>query len=158
MSGRMNRKARFGKAAAVTRGGAGQTDLNRKLWQLPDCAASLDLHNILASAVEGGVLDSGGATRALLCPLKRTPPMARTRQLKRGRGSRQRTPDMPQATPTPLEQALPQHIQHVRAAATTASAKAAAPSVHANTLGVHIPAAWTEPRNALDTHRSIRIL
>ena len=57
MSGRMNRRARCGKAEAVTRGGAGQTDLDRKLWQLPDCAASLDLHNILASAVEDGVID-----------------------------------------------------------------------------------------------------
>jgi hypothetical protein len=42
----------------------------------------------------------------------------------------------------------------LRAAATTASAKTAAPSVHTNTLGVHIPEALTEPRNALDTHRS----
>ncbi len=57
MSSRMSRWARCGKAVAVTRGGSGQTGLDRKLWQQPDCAASLDLHNILASAIEDGVID-----------------------------------------------------------------------------------------------------
>ncbi len=67
MSSRMSRRARCAKPAAVTRGGAGQARPRPQAWQLPDCAASLDLHNILTSAVEDGVIERRRSdTRAAL--------------------------------------------------------------------------------------------
>ena len=126
-------------------------------WQLADWAASLDVHNMLASAVEHRVIEHrGNDTRAALPSQTHTTDGKDVTAQEVASLTAADARYIAQATATLLEQALAQHIQHLRAAATTASAKAGAPSVHTNTntLGVHIPGALTEPRNALDTHSS----
>ena len=115
-------------------------------WQLADWAASLDVHNMLASAVEDRVIEHrGNDTRAALPSQTHTTDGKDVTAQEVASLTAADARYIAQATATLLEQALAQHIQHLRAAATTASFSAGAPSVHTNALGVHAT-------NALGAH------